>query len=194
MSDPSESVSEGFGVLSPSAFFEQALPEAFEGEIGDVEPDAEICLHYHVTGARGGDWLLRIAGDEMKVERRPGPALVRYTLTDEDAVDAINGLNGASPVIIIPRPPERSRGGSGAIRDLRGTLVVRLERDGHEPFRIEICFNGAERPRTMLTMSMSDYVAMQERRLGTQEAFTGGKMQVDGDMSFLMQVGMALST
>lgn len=179
------------GLLSPAAFFEQVLPRAFEGEAGDVEPEEEIRLHYHLTGDGGGDWLVRIAGDAMYVQRRAGPALVRYSLPAEDAVDAINARNGASPLILIPHPPERSHGGSGAIRALRGTLVLRLERETSDPFHVEICFNDAERPRTVLTMTLSDYVAMQERRLRAQEAFSGGKMRVDGDMPFLMQVGMA---
>ncbi len=180
--------------LSPAAFFERVLPQAFEGETGEVEPEEEIRLHYHVTGSAGGDWLVHIVGDTMTVGRHAGPALVRYSLSAQDASDAINSANGASPILIIPRPPERSRGRSGAIRALRGTLVLRLERAWGDPFHLEICFNDAERPRTLLEMALPDYIAMQERRLGAQEAYANGKMRVDGDMPFLMQVGMATST
>lgn len=196
MRNPAHSEATSNGTLSPAVFFEEVLPQAFQGETGDVEPEEEIRLHYQLTGPEGGDWLVRILGSRMEVERHPGDALVRYSLSAEDAVDAINGRNGASPILIIPRPPERSHGGSGAIRALRGTLLLRLDRDSapDEPFRLEICFNGAERPRTLLEMAMPDYIAMQERRLGAQEAFTAGKMRVDGDMPFLMQVGMATST
>lgn len=193
MSDSLESTGSVRGALSPAAFFEQVLPRAFEGETGDVEPEDEIRLHYHVTGDGGGDWLVRIAGEAMSVERRAGPALVRYSLGASDAVDAINARNGASPLIIIPRPPERSHGGSGALRALRGTLLLELARPMGDPFHLEICFNDAQRPRTVLAMTLSDYIAMQERRLGAQEAFTSGRMRVDGDMPFLMQVGMAAS-
>lgn len=181
-------------ILSPTEFFEDVLPRAFEGEPGETEADDDIRLHYHLTGPGGGDWLVTIAGGEMKVERRAAPALVRYTLSSHDATDAINGLAGASPLLIVPRPPERSHGRSGAIRALRGTLLVRLERENAAPFSVEICFNGAERPHTRLEMTLPDYLAMQERRLVAQEAFAMGKMRVDGDMPFLMQVGVATST
>jgi putative sterol carrier protein len=37
-------------------------------------------------------------------------------------------------------------------------------------------------------MKLADYVAMQEGRLNGQEAFMTGKLKVEGDMGFLMQI------
>jgi putative sterol carrier protein len=74
-------------------------------------------------------------------------------------------------------------------------MALNLTRgDGIEPFRIETTFNGAASPRTIMTMAIQDYVAMQEGRLNGQEAFMTGKMRVEGDMAFLMQVGMATAS
>jgi putative sterol carrier protein len=49
-------------------------------------------------------------------------------------------------------------------------------------------FNNAATPRTVMSMKLADYVAMQEGRLNGQEAFMTGKMKIQGDMAFLMQL------
>lgn len=194
MRNESEQLEDDGSTLSPADFFERVLPEAFGADPAEVDTDEDILLQYHVTGPEGGDWLVRIAGGRMTVSRERGAALVRYSLSSYDAIDAINAHAGASPLLIVPRPPERSHGRGGAIRALRGTLLVHLRREHAPPFSVEICFNGAEQPHTVLEMAMADYLAMQERRLDAQEAFVSGKMRVDGDMSFLTQVGMATAT
>jgi hypothetical protein len=180
--------------LSPSAFFEEALPAAFEADPGEVERGEDVTLHYHVTGLQGGDWLVQIAQGRMRVDRVVAPALVRYSLTSEDAIAAINRSNGASPVLIVPRPPARSRGGGGALRALRGTLALRLTREHATPFELEMCFNGSERPHTFVEMSLADYVAIQEAERSRPDAFASARMHVEGDVPFLMQVGLVLAS
>jgi putative sterol carrier protein len=51
-----------------------------------------------------------------------------------------------------------------------------------------MCFNGAATPRTVLKMKLADAVALQEGRLNGQEAFMTGRLRVEGDMAFMMQV------
>ena len=68
------------------------------------------------------------------------------------------------------------------------TRDIELARDAGEPFRVEMIFGGADAPRTLMKMKLADYVAMQEGRLNGQEAFMMGKMKVEGDVGFLMQI------
>jgi hypothetical protein len=179
--------------MTPAAFFEEALPAAFDSDPGEVEGEEDITLHYQVTGPRGGDWLVQILQGRMRVDRIAAHALIRYRLSSEDAIDAINRRNGASPVLFVPRPPARSRGRGGAIRALRGTLALRLMRTHARPFELEMCFNGAERPRTIVEMRLEDYLSIQEAKQSPPEAFTSARMNVEGDLAFLMQVGLAIS-
>jgi len=37
-------------------------------------------------------------------------------------------------------------------------------------------------------MKLADFVAMQEGRLNGQEAFMTGRLRIEGDMAFMMQV------
>jgi len=52
---------------------------------------------------------------------------------------------------------------------------------------------GAERPRTPVEMRLADYLSIQEAKQSPPEAFTSARMNVEGDLAFLMQVGLAIS-
>ncbi|MCW5889549.1 MAG: SCP2 sterol-binding domain-containing protein [bacterium] len=49
-------------------------------------------------------------------------------------------------------------------------------------------FNGADKPRAVLKVKLSDFVAMQQGKLNGQEAFMTGRLRIEGDMALMMQV------
>ena len=51
-----------------------------------------------------------------------------------------------------------------------------------------MCFNGAPAPRTLLRMAIAEYVGMQDGSQNGQMLFMQGKIKVEGDMGFLMQI------
>jgi putative sterol carrier protein len=67
-------------------------------------------------------------------------------------------------------------------------MALELVREGKDPMKVEMTFNNAAQPRTTMKAKLADYVAMQEGRLNGQEAFMTGKLQIQGDMGFLMQI------
>lgn len=180
--------------ITPAQFFETVVPEGFAADADNASQD-DATLAYVVTGDGGGEWTLKISGGKMTVEKGKGEALVTYTVSAADATDAINGRNGAAPALLIPpRRPGQRAGAGAAVKALRGTLAMNLTRAGGEPFKIETCFNGAATPRTTLTVALADQIAISEGKLNAQEAFMTGKLKVEGDMGFMMQVGMALNS
>ncbi|MEW6271540.1 MAG: SCP2 sterol-binding domain-containing protein [Thermodesulfobacteriota bacterium] len=182
--------------ITPAQFFEQIVPAGFEADAAGNPPQDDATVQYVVTGEGGGEWALQIAGGKLNVVKgKVDSPLVTYTVSAADLIDAVNGANGAAPTLIIP-PRRQGRPGAGAaVKALRGTMALNLTRpQGGEPFKLEMCFNGAAAPRTTMTMAISDYVAMGEGKLNGQEAFMTGKMRVEGDMGFLMQVGMATAS
>ena len=74
------------------------------------------------------------------------------------------------------------------IARLKGTMALDLAREGCDPFQVEMCFNNAAAPRTKLRMTLNDYIDMQSGKLNGQQAFMAGKIKVEGDMGFLMQI------
>src|SRR5262245_61494241 len=95
--------------ITPARFFEELVPAGFEADTAGNPPPDDATLSFHVTGDGGGDWTIRIAGGKMKVERaKASDALITYTVSSADLVDAINSVNGAAPSLIIPpRRPSR---------------------------------------------------------------------------------------
>ncbi len=181
--------------ITPAEFFEKVVPEGFAAEAAENAPQDDATLAYVVTGDGGGEWLLKISGGKMTVERAKGEALVTYTVSATDAKDAINSRNGATPALLVPpRRPGQRAGAGAAVKALRGTVEQNLTRPAGDPFKIEICFNGAATPRTKLTVALADQLAMADGKMNPQEAFMTGKLKVEGDMGFMMQVGMALSS
>lgn len=180
--------------ITPAQFFETLVPEGFAAEAPENIPQDDASLQYILTGDGGGDWTIKIAGGKMTVTRGKSDALVTYTVAAKDAADAINGRNGAAPTLLIPPRRPGKPGAGAAVKALRGTMALNLSRPSGDPFKLEMCFNGAATPRTTMTIAMADYIAMGEGKLNGQEAFMTGKLRVEGDMGFMMQVGMATAS
>jgi putative sterol carrier protein len=176
--------------VTPAQFFEQLMPMGFAAQRAAGEPvPADFAMHFKVTGAGGGDWLVRIASGEMTSAPGAGEAEFAVTLSVDDWRDAVLGRNGAALGLVVPqRRPDRPDNSARA-RQLRGTLALELVRETPEPFRVELCFNGAAAPRATIKMKIGEYLDMQTGKLNGQEAFMTGKMKFEGDLAFLMQVG-----
>ena len=177
--------------VTPEQFFEQLMPMGYQAQVqsGDAVTPADMTLQFHVTGPGGGDWHLRIAGGDMKVTKGNQDAAITITVGIDDWRDAVLGRNGAALNVLVPQNRPGRPDNSARAKALKGTMALDLARDGGgEPFKVELCFNGSATPRTLIKMKLPDYVAMQDGRLNGQEAFMTGKLRVEGDMAFLMQI------
>ena len=90
-------------------------------------------------------------------------------------------------MLIIPQQRPGRPDNTPRVKTLKGTMALELSRDG-DPFKVEMCFNGAAAPRTLMKVKLADYVDMQTGKLNGQEAFMTGKLKVEGDLAFLMQI------
>ncbi len=175
--------------VTPEQFFEQILPMGFaaQAQASGVTPQ-DFVMQFHLEGAGGGDWVITIANGQMTTRKGGGETNLTYTLSVDDWRDAVLGRNGSALSLILPQNRPGRPDNSARARQLKGTLALDLSREGTDPVKVEMCFNNAGTPRTVMTMKLADYVAMQEGRLNGQEAFMTGKLKVQGDMGFLMQI------
>jgi len=175
--------------VTPEQFFEQLLPAGFaaQKESGAAVPQ-DFSMQYHVTGDGGGEWHVAIKDGAMTTKKGSDEAVLTYTISIGDFLDAILGRNGAAPVILLPANRPGRPDNSGRAKTLKGTISQELARDSGDPFKVEMMFNGAATPRTVLKMKLADFVAMQEGKLNGQEAFMTGRLRIEGDMAFMMQV------
>jgi hypothetical protein len=175
--------------VTPTQFFEELLPMgvAAQVEAGATVPES-FSMQYNVVGPGGGQWFITIADKKMSPRKGTGEALVTFTISEDDWRDAVLGRDGASISLILPQSRPGRPDNSGRVKTLKGTMALELAREGRDPAKIEVTFNGAAAPRTLVKMKLPEYVAMQEGRLNGQEAFMTGKMKIEGDLAFLMQI------
>lgn len=176
--------------VSPAQFFQELLPMGFaaQAESGANVPRGDFSMQFELLGEDGGEWFVAIVEGRMSGRAGRGEANLGFRLALDDWRDAVLGRNGATLALILPQNRPGRPDNSGRAKQLRGTLALELARDAGEPFRVEMIFGGAAEPRTLMKMKLADYVAMQEGRLNGQEAFMMGKMKVEGDVGFLMQI------
>ena len=180
--------------VTPEQFFEQMLPMGFAAQSqggGDGTP-REATMQYHVTGPGGGDWTLVISGGQMTSTKGSADANVTFTVSVDDWRDAVLGRDGATLGLILPQPRPGRPDNSARALALKGTMGLELSRDGKDPFKVEMCFNNAAAPKTVIKMKLAEYSDMQTGKLNGQEAFMTGKLRVEGDLGFLMQIGQMM--
>lgn len=176
--------------VTPAQFFEELMPAGFEAqkEAGAPLPK-DLQIQYHLEGEGGGSWHVRMAGGEIVVTEGENDAHLAIRLAVDDWADAVHGRNGADLVLVVPQGRPGRPDTSERVKMLKGTVEIELAREG-EPFRARTTFGGAEQPRTILRAKIGDYVAVQQGRMNGQEAFMTGKIRIEGDMAFMMQVAM----
>lgn len=175
--------------VTPAQFFEQLLPMGFQAQAagGGAAPQ-EFAIQFNVSGEGGGSWHAAIRDGAMQVSPGVQDANLAVSLAVDDWRDAVLGRNGATLGIILPANRPGRPDNSGRARALKGTMALELAREARDPFKVELMFNGAPAPRTVLRMAIADYVAMQDGTQNGQMLFMQGKIKVEGDMGFLMQV------
>ncbi len=175
--------------VTPDQFFEQLLPMGFEAQAqtGAAVPQ-NFAIQYHLTGDGGGDWQVQIADGKMTTKKGKADAVLTFTLSTDDWRDAVLNRNGASIALLLPANRPGRPDNSERVKTVKGTVAQELAREGKDPFKIEMMFNNAAAPRTTVKMKIADFVAMQEGKLNGQEAFMTGRLRIEGDMAFMMQV------
>jgi hypothetical protein len=179
--------------VTPAQFFEELLPMGFEANAAanPGQTPRELTMQYIVTGDGGGDWTMTIKDGTLTAAKgRSETANVTFTVAVDDWRDAVLGQNGASLGLILPQPRPGRPDNSSRLKEIKGTMAVELSREAKEPFKVEMCFNSAAAPRTVLRMKLQEYLDMQTGKLNGQDAFMQGRIRVEGDMAFLMQIAM----
>lgn len=181
--------------ITPEMFFEQMMPMGFAAQAAESPAAAprEIKMQFKLTGDGGGEWAITIADGAMNVVKGAHEANVCMTISTDDWRDAVLGRNGANISLIIPQPRPGKADNTAQIKNVKGTLAMELAREGMDPFRVENCFNGAAAPRTLMKLKLSEFLDMQTGKLNGQEAFMTGRIKVEGDLGFLMQIAMLMA-
>jgi putative sterol carrier protein len=174
--------------ITPQQFFEELLPMGFAAQASAGAEVPDFTIQFRLTGDGGGAWHAVIAGGAMQVRQDSADAHFTVTLGVDDWRDAVLARNGASIALLLPQNRPGRPDNSARAKALKGTMALELSRQQPEPFRLEMCFNNAAAPKTTLRMALADYLGMQDGTQNGQQLFMQGRIRVEGDMAFLMQV------
>jgi hypothetical protein len=174
--------------VTPEQFFEELLPMGFAAQASAGNAPQDFTIQFRLTGDPSGDWHADIRNGAMQVRKGSGDAHVTVTVSGTDWRDAVLGRNGATIALLLPQNRPGRPDNSARAKTLRGTMALELSRPQLDPFRVEMMFNNAPAPRTVLRLSLQDYLDMQDGKQNGQQLFMQGRIRVEGDMALLMQV------
>lgn len=183
--------------IMPKPFFEELVPQQFKAVIAEHPIEGvegiEFSLQFDIDGPNGGAWGV-VVTDGKKMEIKPGgydKALITMKLKEQDWRDAITGKAGLSIGADMGRglSGDQARSQFEILKNIRGKLEVELMKEDGSIFPVTIIFNKTDSPVAKIKMKMADYLEMQAGKLDGPSAFMQGKLQLEGDMMFAMQLG-----
>ncbi len=194
-------------------FFNELVEKIPEG----VELPQEIEAQWQVTitGDGGGDYAYAYNDGKFSVEKGDSDDPIVVVGCDMASINKFRELRAAEideayekaeqmredasviePVIntmntMMPNQEKIDR----LRNELAGTMRIEItDDDGNEAF-LCIGWGGSidwDEPRVTIKLTQADLEAMQSGELQPQQAFMGGKVQVEGDMSLAMQAAMIM--
>jgi hypothetical protein len=190
--------------ITPTTFFTDWLPREFGNEFGHGKRAAsDITVAVKLTGDGGGHWILDVKGGSLSV-RTPDSAgpqpMVTLTQSAADWRALAVGEEGAnvdlappeaSPLDVLFVDPQ-SRQIMAAVKGL-----VRFEVTGYHgrTWSMHVKFGtqaDKHDPDATIAVDAETYGKMLARKLAPPEAYFSGKIQLRGDTSLAMQLGMAM--
>lgn len=190
--------------ITPESFFTDWLPREFTAEFGAGKRAAsDITVAVNLTGEGGGHWILDVKGGTLSVRQAGTPGsqpMVSLTQTAQDWRAMAVGEEGAN---VDLAPPQASALDVLFVdpqsRQLMASVkgVVRFEVSGFNGrvWSMQVKFGtGFEKsePDATIAVDAETYAKMLSRQLAPPEAYFSGKIQLRGNTSLAMQLGMAM--
>jgi hypothetical protein len=195
--------------VSPSEFLEGFLPQAFaEAGLPEAVKGASVRLGVRLEGEGGGEWTFQIQDGSLRVKAEPREqtALTIVQGVDDWRGALWGGRGGAIGKLAsaIFRPGQAA--GAGPLAGGEGLLTPgALSQLGRLDGMLRMAVTGGEggdwqvglklgpgaipeQPAATITLTAEDAAAMERGELDPLEAFVAGGLQVEGDVSLLMQV------
>lgn len=177
--------------VSVDDFFKTYVPKQFQEALAGANLSAmagkEFTLQFNIEGKK---YAIRIK-DGKALEVIPGglaKPMLTLSLSESFWRDSITGkIPGAMDQFTDPtQAADANR--YNALQSTKGTLKVELNLPDGKVVPLALTFNGEAAPEVTIKLALSDWLAMQRKETDGQSLFMAGKMQFDGDITFLMQL------
>jgi putative sterol carrier protein len=185
--------------ITPAEFFGSWLPEELSRlQAASGAPLPEGTIGVTLEGDGGGAWTIECRGGEVQIAEGEAAAPdlgIRQSVQDWRTVVAGEGDGGFELVaaggpsfdVLLAAGPVTEQ-----LRQVRGAL--RLEVTGYRDrtFAIDLTFNGSAEPTATISVDAETFQAMRDGTIAPPQAFFSGKILIQGDQAFAMQLGMTM--
>jgi len=193
---------------SAVAIIESWLPKVFSSAGKSMEGTSP-CLRLSLSGVEGGEWDLQIADGEFvnkaltrrSIPRRDDPDIwIRMSAADFLAVmytseDLFEFLPPTIDIVDLLCPESEEM---ELVEKLDGRIKFELEGRRRRRWSVDAAFGRlgilAGRPRTTVSIDAGTCEKLAARTLNPLQALLSGRLRVDGDKTFAMQVLMLVAT
>lgn len=187
--------------IAPSEFFESWLPEQYkqlktEQSSEVVPPDGSISVT--LEGDGGGAWTVAMSGGELAVsDGAAADSILSLTQSVEDFRAIIAGdepEGGAGlPANIDFAQMFSDPSALDLVKDVKGTINFEIPNFQGRTFAVSVMFNGTAEPAAGVSVDADTIAAIRAGQLAPPQAFFAGKIQLTGDTTLAMQLGMAMA-
>lgn len=179
--------------ISVKDFFLNFVPQQFKEQQGAVDLSVmqgkEFTLQFDVDGQKFG---IRVKdGKDMEVVEGGLPKpMIEVTVPETVWRYFISGGVGAGM--------DLTGGGNVTPSDLlrryeklqttTGKINMEIKNDDGNTIPVSMVFNGTPEPAAAMKIGLADFIAMQQKKVDGPTLFMTGKLSIDGDMLFLMNL------
>ena len=193
---------------SAATILESWLPELFRSASRPVEGTSPV-VRLSLSGPEGGEWELQIRDNTYVAERcmrtlgprRPDPDIwIRQSVPDFLAVlfpseDFFELMPASTDIVELLRPDSEEL---ELLQKLDGRIKFELEGRQRRRWAVDAAFGRAGmlagRPRTTVAIDSGTCEKLAAKALNPLQALLAGRLRVDGDKTFAMQVLMLVAT
>lgn len=182
--------------IAPAEFFENWFPAEYRrlrADLPAVPPDAVITVE--LSGDGGGAWSLTMNGGELSVVKSAADnanITIRQSVEDWRLVTTQAADNGAHPAAGAALDKLLTSPALGQVLSATsGTIRIEIAGLAGRDFATEIVFAGAAAPSSTVKVSAETLEQIRSGALAPPAAFFSGQIEIVGDPTLAMQVGMA---
>lgn len=182
--------------IAPADFFENWLPTEYQRMRADLPaPPPDAVINVELSGDGGGAWALALADGELSVASAAAAdanIVIRQSVDDWRQVTTQAAENGADPTAVAAIEKLLTGPALTQVLDtVRGTIRFEISGLAGRDFATEIAFGGAAEPNSIITVSAETLEQIRSGALPAPAAYFSGQIQIAGDPTLAMQVGMA---
>jgi len=183
--------------LSPARFFTSYLPAEWARARAGQPATADATFEVALDGDGGGTWTVSVAKGELTAREgaAAGPPDLRVRMSTADFRAAVHGEAGAPDIfphdLDVGKAIARIPSQAGGVQMMKGAITIGISGFHGRTWTIALESGGASTPSASVTVDADTVVAIKNGTIDPASAFFGGKIQLGGDVAWVMQAGMA---